>query len=91
MGCGRPASRRPAADGDRDVESFIAAAVALFVAVGAIARARRRAARREAEARERARRRRRRVPLVSANLRGRPQEPEDLWKVDVLARKDRVA
>ncbi|HQR25271.1 MAG TPA: hypothetical protein PK163_10830 [Steroidobacteraceae bacterium] len=73
------------------MEPFIVAAVALGVALGAFARSRRHAARRAAEERERARRRRRTLPLVSANVRGLPQEREDLWKADPPVRKDRVA
>jgi hypothetical protein len=73
------------------VEPFIAAVVALLIALGAVARSRRHAARRAAEERERARRRRRTMPLVSANVRGLPQEREDLWKPDAPIRKDRVA
>lgn len=73
------------------MEPFIVAAVTLCVALGALARSRRHAARRAAEERERARRRRRTMPLVSANVRGLPQEREDLWKADTPVRKDRVA
>jgi hypothetical protein len=73
------------------VAPFIIAAVALLVALCAAARARRRAARRAAEERERARRRRRSMPLVSANLRGLPQQREDLWKPDTTVGKDRAA
>jgi hypothetical protein len=81
---------RPAT-GDRDVEPLIVAAVALLVALVAVARVRQHAARREAEARERMRRRRRNMPLVSANLRGLPQQDEDLWKLDTPVGKDRAA
>jgi hypothetical protein len=73
------------------VEPFIVAAFALLVALVAAARARRNAARRAAEARERARRRRRSMPLVSANLRGLPQDREDLWKPDTPVGRDRAA
>lgn len=63
-----------------DVDPFSMAALLLLLAsLGAARVARRRAARRLAEERARARARRRSVPEVSANVRGLPDGPSDLW------------
>jgi hypothetical protein len=69
---------------------MLAAGVAVAVAL-AIRIARRRAARRRAEARARSLARRRQVPLVSANVRGRPAVKPDIWReeADAAARRER--
>jgi len=73
------------------VHVWILAAGVLVVLALAIYTARRRAARRRAEARARQLARRRRVPLVSANLRGRPASKPDIWReeLDADARHER--
>lgn len=67
-------------DADMDVGLLSIVVVAGLAAVaGAVRVARRRSAREAAQARARHRSRRRHVPEVSANVRGLPAPPEDLW------------
>jgi hypothetical protein len=57
----------------------ILAVAGLVVVCAAVGVARRRSAREAAQTRARHRSRRRHVPEVSANVRGLPAPPEDLW------------